>query len=103
MHNIPTKKTAMWKPKEIFINNQVKDDLVSRNIVKQCPESIVHYTSSGLAHDIKAVFQVLKNKATLLEQVIAGKGIVYVGTVGQNDVDYYSMPDQLMNCFAFAR
>ena len=74
----------MWKSKEIFIYNKVKDDPVSLNIVEQCPESRIIYTSSGKANDIKAESEVLRGKSSLIEQVIAGKDIVYVAPVGED-------------------
>lgn len=97
------KRHSMWKPKEIFIHNEVKNDPVAQNILAQCTDAIVHFVSSGLVNDIKAASEVLKGKSSLLDQVIAGKDIVYVAPVGQGDVDYFHMPDERMNCPAFAR
>ena len=93
----------MWKPKEVFIHNKVKDDHVAQNVIAQCPSATIHFISSGKSCDIKAASEILKGKSSLLDQVIAGKDILYVGPVGQGDVDYFTMPDKRMNCPAFAR
>ena len=76
----------MWTPSEIIINDSVKNDPVTLNILANCPNASIKYTSSGKSEDIKAISDVINIEDNLLDQVVAGKNVVYISPVGNTDV-----------------
>jgi spore photoproduct lyase len=97
------REEIMWTPKEIFIHTSVKNDPVTANLIASSPSARIVYTSSGMANIIKSQSEILKNQKTMLNSVLSGKDVVYIAPVSQNDIDSFEMPDQRMNCPAFAR
>lgn len=47
------KRHSMWKPKEIFIHNKVKNDPVAQNVLAHCPDAIVHFWGPALKNPRK--------------------------------------------------
>ncbi len=94
---------SSWLPTEIIIHNKVKEDSVTISILKQCPGVPVTYTDSGAANVIKQKSQLLKNGSGMLEQITAGKQILYIAPPANDVVDVFEMPDNRLMCPHFDR
>ena len=93
----------MWKPREIIVNSVVIDDPVTRHILSQCPDVPVGIVDSGRAEDVKKKSRILSSFAgSMLDQIIAGKGVLYIAPPGQA-VDVFNMPDDRVVCPDFDR
>jgi len=93
----------MWKPREIIINEQVKDDPATKQILKKCQRVPVKYVDSGKSEDIKSASGVLTGEeSTMLEMINAGKGVLYIASAG-TAVDRFTMPDDRFLCPHFHR
>ncbi len=92
-----------WIPKEIIIHDSVIDDPVTQYILSQCPGVPIVHTDSGNAGSIKAKSNALLSKGSgMLDQIIAGKRVVFIAPPGQA-VDVFEMPDDRMVCPHFDR
>jgi len=61
----------MWQPKEIIINEKVKDDPVTKFFVSQCAAVPVQYVRSGNPKEVVQASETLKQ---------AGNTIFHAGT-----------------------
>jgi len=92
-----------WKPKEIIVNEKVKDDPVTKYVMEKCKGVLPIYVDNGKATTIVAASEVLKGTETMLDKILAGKGVLYIGPPGNDVVDVFSMPDNRMMCPHFDR
>ena len=91
----------MWKPEEIIINEQVKNDPVTQHLLNQCPGIPVRHVDSGTQEAIKQASNCLKNaNSDMLSTILAGKKVVYLAPAG-SAVDVFMMPDSRMKCPEF--
>lgn len=91
-----------WKPKDIIINEKVKNDPVTINILEKCEGSTVCYVKSGLARDIIKASSVFDKAETMLDKILAGKQVLYIAPA-TDIVDIFTMPDDRMVCPHFDR
>ena len=92
-----------WKPKEIIVNEKIKDDPVTTFFLEQCPGIPVCYVSRGTPKDIVNASTILSNaERTMLDKILAGKNVVYIAPA-TNVVDVFTMPDDRMICPHFDR
>ena len=69
----------MWKPKEVIVNDQVKDDPATAHILRRCPGVPVRYVDAGKSEDIKSVSGVLTGEeSTMLGMIQTPSKIVCV-------------------------
>ena len=94
---------AKWKPKEIIVNEKVKDDPVTEYVLRKCKEVPVRLVKSGTATTIVKASKVLKDTGTMLGKILAGKKVLYIGPTGNDVVDVFTMPDDRMICPHFDR
>jgi spore photoproduct lyase len=93
----------MWKPKEIIINEKVKNDMATRYFLDQCKGVPVTYVDNGRSTNIVKNSKILQSCGKkMLNQIIAGKQIVYISPAG-TAVDLFDMPDDRMLCPHFDR
>ena len=93
----------MWRPKEIIVHNSVKDDLVTKHCIEQCPGVPVKYVQSGIPKKIVEASDILNNAGnSMLDKVLAGKNVIYIAPVTKV-VDTFTMPDDRMICPHFER
>ena len=93
-----------WKPKEIIVNNAVRDDPVTTFIKDQCPGIPVRYVTSGKSEKIVAVSEILNRAGNMmLDKILAGKNVVYIAPATAGLVDVFTMPDDRMICPHFER
>lgn len=93
----------VWQPKEIIVNNKVKNDPVTKQILKQCSNSIITYVDSGSPSTIMSASKILSNAGTkMLDTILAGKQVMYIAPAG-SVVDVFTMPDDRMLCPHFDR
>jgi DNA repair photolyase len=93
----------MWKPKEIIINEKVKNDPATKYFLDQCQGVPVAYVDSGRSTNIVANSKVLQSRGKkMLDQIIAGKQVVYIAPAG-GEVDLFTMPDDRILCPHFDR
>ena len=93
-----------WKPKEIIIHNKVKDDAVTKNIVKHCPEVPTKYVSNSIPKCIVQTSDILRKAGkTMLDKILAGKQVLFVSPASNDVVDNFLMPDDRMICPHFDR
>ena len=94
---------AKWKPKEIIVNEKVRQDPVTKQVLGQCEKIPVKYVKSGTAKEIVAASDVLNSaKHTMLEKILAGKTVLYIAPANKV-VDLFTMPDDRMMCPHFER
>ncbi len=95
--------STMWKPKEIVVNNKVKNDPITIHILKQCKDSLVSYVNDGKPTTIINTSKILSNSSPkMLDKIIAGKEVLYIAPAGKA-VDVFTMPDDRMLCPHFDR
>ena len=92
-----------WKPKEIIINEKVMDDPVTEYVLNQCKDVPFKYVNSGRPDAVVAASNILKNKDSMLDKILAGKQVLYIGPPGNDTVDLFTMPDDRMVCPHFDR
>ena len=95
----------MWQPKEIIVNQKVRTDPLTRHIISQCPNVPVSYANSGKANHIVAASTILNNVngKSMLDTIIAGKGVLNIAPASMDVVDTFEMPDDRMMCPHFER
>jgi DNA repair photolyase len=94
---------SAWKPREIIVNEKVKDDPVTYYFIQQCPGVPVKYTNSGKPEEIVQKSDILSNVGnSMLENILSGKQLVYIAPA--NDVvDFFTIEDDRMICPHFER
>ncbi|MBT6341518.1 MAG: hypothetical protein HOJ48_19720 [Desulfobacula sp.] len=93
----------MWKPKEIIINEKVKNDPATKYFLNKCKGVPVTYVDNGRSTNIVENSKVLHSCGKkMLSQIIAGKQVVYISPAG-TAVDLFDMPDDRMLCPHFDR
>ena len=93
-----------WKPEEIIINDDVKDDPVTQYVLDVCGDVPIKYVDSGRPDLIVAASDIqTTNKNSWLKPILAGKEILYISPPGNNTVDLFTMPDSRMMCPQFDR
>ena len=92
-----------WKPTEIIVNEKVEDDSVTKYVLKKCKGVPVREVDNGKATTIVDASEVLKDTGTMLEKILAGKNVLYIGPTGNDVVDVFTMPDDRMMCPHFDR
>lgn len=92
-----------WKPEEIIVNVQVRDDPVTEYVLRNCRGVPVKYVDDGRANTIVKASETLKNRGTMLEKILAGKKVLYISPAGNDVVDVFNMPDNRMMCPHFDR
>ena len=94
---------GQWKPKEIIVNEKVRQDPVTKQVLGQCGKIHVKYVKSGTAKEIVAASDVLSSaKQTMLDKILAGKTVLYIAPANKV-VDLFTMPDDRMMCPHFER
>jgi spore photoproduct lyase len=92
-----------WKPKEIVVNEKIKDDPVTTYVLRKCKGVPVNYVDNGKANSVVAASDILKGKKTMLDKILAGKQVLYIAPPGNDTVDLFTMPDDRMVCPHFDR
>jgi spore photoproduct lyase len=92
-----------WKPKEIIINEKVKDDPVTKYVLDVCGDVPTRYVADGRPNTIVDASETLKGKQSMLDKILAGKQVLYIGPPGNDTVDLFTMPDDRMVCPHFDR
>mgnify|MGYP000868652637 CR=1 FL=1 len=94
----------MFIPKEIIVNEKVKNNPETKYILEKCPGVSVKYVKNGKANTIINASDILKNAGdTMLEKIIDGKQVLYIAPPGPGLVDQFQMPDDRMLCPHFDR
>ena len=92
-----------WKPKEIIVHENVRNDPVSIYFIQQCPGVPVKYTDSGIPKKIVQRSDILSHAgSSMLEKILAGKQVVYIAPATRV-VDVFTMPDDRIVCPQFDR
>jgi spore photoproduct lyase len=95
--------STSWRPSEIIINSQVRNDPATTFFLQQSPNVPVKYIDSGISNDVVEVSEVLGSCGDeMLDQIMAGKRVVYIAPAGKV-VDKFTMPDNRMLCPHFDR
>ena len=94
---------AKWKPEEIIVNEKVKYDPVTEYVLKECEGVPVREVNNGKATTIVESSEILKGTETMLDKILAGKKVLYLGPTGNDVVDVFTMPDDRMMCPHFDR
>ena len=93
----------MWKPKEIIINEKVKNDPATKYFVNQCTGIPITYVDNGRNTNIVANSKILQSCGKkMLDKIISGKQVVYIAPAG-TEVDLFTMPDDRILCPHFDR
>jgi len=94
---------ANWRPKEIIVHEKIRDDPVTEYILRKCKGVPVRHVNSGVATAIVRASKVLRGAQTMLDKILAGKKLLYIGPAGNDVVDLFTMPDERMMCPHFDR
>ena len=92
-----------WKPKEIIINKKVKDDPVTQYVLETCGDVPVKYVEDAIRKTIIGASEKLKDKESMLDMILAGKQVLYIGPPGNDIVDVFTMKDERTVCPHFDR
>ena len=71
-----------WKPNEIIIHKSVKNDPATQYIISQCPGVPCTFVGSGASNLIKEKSNILVQGSGMMEQINAGKKVVYIAPPG---------------------
>ena len=95
--------TNQWKPAEIIVHEQVKDDPATVNFLCQCPNVPVKLSKSSSPTEIVHTSDILKNAGKgMMNSITAGKSVVFIAPAGQV-VDEFTIPDDRFVCPHFER
>jgi spore photoproduct lyase len=95
--------STSWRPSEIIIHSQVRDDPATIFFLQQSPDVPVKYIDSGISTAVVAASEILAGCGSgMLDKVIAGKRVVFIAPATQA-VDQFTMPDDRMLCPHFDR
>jgi len=95
--------STSWRPAEIIIHSQVKNDPATIFFLQQSPNVPVKYINSGNSKDVVGASEILASCGSgMLDRIIAGKRVVFIAPAGQA-VDQFTMPDDRMLCPHFDR
>lgn len=91
-----------WKPDELFIHNDVKNDGTTQWILRRCKNSRVIYVPSGRPQEIVNRSHILSKTTGFLDKILAAKRVLYVAPAGQA-VDEFDIADDRIKCPHFSR
>jgi spore photoproduct lyase len=92
-----------WKPGEIIVNQEVRNDPDTAYFLSQCPGIPVKYVNSGKTKAVVQASAILRTAPQgMLNKVLAGKSVVYITGAGQA-VDNFTVPDNRLICPHFKR
>ena len=92
-----------WKPEEIIINDEVKDDPVTQYVLDVCGDVPIKYVEDAIRKTIIGASERLKGKKSMLDMILAGKQVLYIGPPGNDIVDVFTMKDERTVCPHFDR
>ncbi len=93
-----------WVPKEIIVDNRVKDDPVTTSFLSQCPGVPLRYMDHTRAEKIVEASDILRNSPKdMLHRITAGKAVVLITAPGNDVVDAFTIPDNRLMCPHFER
>ena len=68
-----------WKPKEIIVNEKVRNDPITAYFIQQCSDIPIKYIDTGVAKHIVIKSQILSSAGdSMLDKILAGKQVVYI-------------------------
>ena len=92
-----------WKPAEIIVHQEVKNDPDTTYFLSQCAEVPVTFVNSGKAKVVIQASDVLRSATQgMLDKILAGKSVVFITPAGQA-VDDFTIPDNRLICPHFKR
>jgi len=92
-----------WKPGEIIVHEQIKNDPSTVYFLNQCPNIPVKYIKSSAPVEIVRTSDILRNtNKGMLNSILAGKRVVLIAPAG-NVVDIFTIPDDRFVCPHFER
>jgi spore photoproduct lyase len=94
---------TQWRPKEIIISDEVKDDPATAYFMNQCPGVPVKYVNGVESKAVVQASDILRNTPDgMLNHILAGKSVVFIAPAKQA-VDDFTIPDNRLICPHFAR
>jgi spore photoproduct lyase len=95
---------SRWTPEEIILHDSVKEDPVTASFLAQCPGVPVKVVTDGNPKTVVAASGVLSRSGpSMLDKILAGKGVVYLAPTSNDIVDVFAMPDDRVVCPHFDR
>jgi len=92
-----------WKPQEIIVHQEVRNDPATLYFLGQCQGVPVRYVDSGKSEAVVQASNLLSNAGEgMLQKILAGKAVVFVAPAGQT-VDDFTIPDDRLICPHFKR
>lgn len=93
----------MWKPAELIINKSITEDPVTKRIKSLCPGVPTKYVDDSTPKTVVRASDILPEKKTMLEKIMAGKKILHIAPAMSGIVDTFTMPDARIMCPHFER
>jgi spore photoproduct lyase len=101
--NRKDRKMANWTPREVIVNEAIKNDSATLRILERCAGVPIKYVKSGQNTEIIGASETLRNaNVSMLDKILAGKSVMYIAPAG-SAVDTFDMPDTRMMCPHFDR
>ena len=91
-----------WRPKEIIVRDQVKDDPVTSYFIENCHGVPVRDVNTANPKAVLNASKILSSAYTMLEKILAGKQVVFIAPAA-DVVDIFTMPDNRIACPSFDR
>jgi spore photoproduct lyase len=96
-------RPEQWRPREVIIHQEVKDDPIAQYFLERCPGVPIKYVTSGMSKEIVKVSELSSQaRSGMLHKVLLGKQVVYIAPA-MDVVDTFTMPDDRMVCPHFER
>jgi len=96
--------TNYWRPREIIVHEEVRQDPVTTHVLQQCEGIPVKYVGSAKYGAIVGASSILsRNGNSILDKVSEGKQVLYIGPAMGREVDIFDIPDDRMMCPHFER
>lgn len=93
-----------WQPREIIVHSKASRDALTRNVLSRCPDVPVRTVDSGKASEVAGASAVLNGQGrSLLQTVLAGKGVLFITRAGRDTVDVFRQTDERIVCPDFHR
>jgi spore photoproduct lyase len=93
-----------WRPNEIIIHEAVREDSVTEYFLVRCKGIPVKLVENGDPRTIVAASDILCGAGnSMLQRILAGKGVIYISPASTTILDTFIMPDDRMVCPHFER
>ncbi len=92
----------MYKPQEIIVVREIRDNPITRSILSQCPNAPVRIVDSNRPEVIREASHILAGTNGLAEAIHQGKHVLAIGST-TDVIKQFDMPDSRIGCPHFMK